>query len=98
MTQTPPIIHETTAGGGRYVVQLDSGPAARMTYKLTAPHVITIDHTYVPDEFRGHGVAAALVQRGIEDARRNGWRIIPQCSYVAAQFRRHPDWADLLAD
>jgi len=98
MTETPEIIHETASGGGRYFVRLDDdGPEARMTYKTTAPGIITIDHTFVPNEFRGHGVAAALVNRAITDARQNNTKIIPQCSYVAAQFHRHPEWADLLA-
>ncbi len=32
----------------------------------------------------------------IEDVRRNGFRIIPICPYVRAQYRKHPDWADVM--
>ncbi len=39
----------------------------------------------------------ALVEALIEDARSEGFKIIPTCSYVAAQFDRHPEWADLRA-
>ena len=46
---------------------------------------------------RGGGVAQLLVEALVADAREQGFRIVPQCSYVAAQFRRHPEWADLLA-
>jgi predicted GNAT family acetyltransferase len=56
------------------------------------------DHTYVPPEGRGLGIAAALVDALIADARERGFRIVPQCSYVETAFRRHPEWADLLAD
>jgi uncharacterized protein len=90
------IRHETTETNGRYVLTAENGVEAKLTYIIGAPGVITIDHTFVPDQFRGQGIAAALVARAIEDARQNGTRIIPQCSYVAAQFRRHPEWADLL--
>lgn len=55
------------------------------------------DHTLVPPEIGGRGVAAKLVEALIADARSHGFRIHPACSYVAAQFKRHPEWADLLA-
>ena len=56
------------------------------------------DHTFVPPEGRGQGIAAKLVDALVEDARREGFTIQPQCSYVEAAFRRHPEWADVRAD
>lgn len=56
------------------------------------------NHTYVPHEARGKGIAAQLVDALIADARKEGFKIVPQCSYVEAAFRRHPEWADVLAD
>jgi predicted GNAT family acetyltransferase len=56
------------------------------------------DHTYVPNEARGKGVAMKLVEAMVEDAREQGFRIEPVCSYVVAAFRRHPDWADVRAE
>jgi predicted GNAT family acetyltransferase len=49
----------------------------------------------VPSEIGGRGVALHLVEALIADARAEGFLIDPQCSYVAAQFKRHPDWAGL---
>lgn len=89
---------EDTATGGRYVVALGDGAEAEMTYRWTAPDVMVIDHTGVPRAFRGAGIARLLVDRMIADARADGTRIVPLCSYVAAQFERHPEWANLLAD
>lgn len=54
-------------------------------------------HTIVPPEIGGRGVAARLVDALIEDAREQGFRVDPVCSYVEAAFRRHPEWADLKA-
>ena len=85
---------EETAGGGRYSYRVD-GHEAEMTFAKAGEGVIVIDHTLVPDAFRGQGVALALVTRGVEDARAAGRKIVPLCSYAAAQFRRHPEWSDL---
>jgi len=88
---------EESGESGRYVIYLPGGAEAEMTYHRTRPGTIAIDHTGVPPEFRNLGLALKLVQAGIADARAEGARIVPLCSYVAAQFRRHPDWAPLLA-
>lgn len=59
--------------------------------------VLTAEHALVPPEIGGRGIAARLVEALITDAREQGWKIVPECSYVAAAFNRHPEWADLLA-
>lgn len=55
------------------------------------------EHTLVPREIGGRGIAGKLVDALVADAEAEGFRIVPQCSYVAAQFERHPEWARLLA-
>lgn len=82
---------------GRYVIHLAPGYDAEMTFRKQADGTIIIDHTGVPPEYEGRGIAARLVKRAIEDAREQGFKITPVCSYVVAQFRRHPEWADLRA-
>lgn len=56
------------------------------------------NHTYVPPEARGKGIAAALVEALVADAREQGFKIEPECSYVEAAFRRHPEWAEVRAE
>jgi len=68
----------------------------RLTWKERGG-VRVADHTLVPKEIGGRGVALKLVEALVADARQQGFRIEPACSYVAAQFDRHPDWADLRA-
>ena len=58
---------------------------------------LVADHTLVPPEIGGKGVAAKLVEVLTADARAAGDTIEPQCSYVEAAFRRHPEWAELRA-
>ncbi|HEY9010570.1 MAG TPA: GNAT family N-acetyltransferase [Devosia sp.] len=91
------VTREEHGDSGRYVVYLPGGAEAEMTYHKSGPNRISIDHTGVPPEFRNQGIAIKLVEAGIADARKEGTKIVPLCSYVAAQFRRHPDWAPLLA-
>ena len=55
-----------------------------------------IDYSFVPPAYRGRGVALRLIRTAVEDARRTGTKISPLCGYVAAEFRRHRDWADVL--
>jgi len=52
-------------------------------------------HTFVPDALRGRGVAGQLVDAAFTAARKAGVKIDPQCSYVDAYMRRHPETADL---
>ncbi len=88
---------EDGATRGRYVIHLAPGYEAEMTYRKAADGTITIDHTGVPPDYEGRGIASRLVNKAIEDAREQGFKITPLCSYVVAQFRRHPEWADLRA-
>lgn len=81
---------------GRYFVVAPGGEVAEMTFTKAGADTIIIDHTGVPDAFRGQGVGLALVTRGVEDARAAGKKIIPLCPFAAAQFKRHPEWADVL--
>jgi|SRR5579872_2018736 len=68
---------------------------AVLTYSIRGNEV-SLDHTYVPDAFRGRGVAAELVRAAINEARQRGWKIYPRCSYVVTFFERHPEFADVL--
>lgn len=86
---------EDSGSKGRYVVRQD-GAEAEMTFTRVGKSQLIIDHTGVPDAFRGQGIGARLVARAVEDAREAGLKIIPLCPFAAAQFRRHPEWADVL--
>lgn len=86
---------EETASKGRYIYRVGDDEA-EMTFSKAGEGLVIIDHTLVPDAFRGQGVGLALVTRGVADARAAGKKVLPLCTYAAAQFRRHPDWADVL--
>jgi predicted GNAT family acetyltransferase len=87
---------EDNGSKGRYVLREPGGAEAEMTFTRIGEHRIIIDHTEVPDAFRGQGAGLRLVTRAVEDARAAGKKIIPLCPFANAQFRRHPEWADVL--
>ncbi|MFO1326119.1 MAG: GNAT family N-acetyltransferase [Rubrivivax sp.] len=58
--------------------------------------VVSLTHTEVPVSHEGRGIAALLVRAALDWARREGLRVRPLCSYVAAYMRRHPETQDLL--
>lgn len=89
--------HDSGASGEYHATVPGSDRVARLTWKARGDGVRVADHTLVPRELEGRGIAAALVDALVADAREQGFRIVPQCSYVEAKFRRNPDWADLRA-
>lgn len=96
-TEEPRVEREEQGQAGRYVIHLGPDAEAEMTFRRVAPGIVAVDHTFTPPAFRGHDIALKLMTRLLEDARTEGFRIIPICSYVASQFKRHPEWSDLLA-
>lgn len=92
------ITKEQTATGGRYVARIDGvAGEGQLVFSTRSATLISADHTEAPDTMRGTGAALALVEHMIADARANGFRIIPRCPYVKAQWKRHPEWDDVMA-
>ncbi|MGB0085967.1 MAG: GNAT family N-acetyltransferase [Rhodomicrobiaceae bacterium] len=81
---------------GRYVARVAGiDEVAELTFTKINPHLISADHTGVPDALRGRGLGLALAMRLVEDARAARVKIIPLCTYLNAERRKHPEWADV---
>jgi uncharacterized protein len=89
MTQ---VMHEPDKN--RFLALVD-GVECVLDYRL-AGAVMTITHTGVPETVGGRGIAADLMHFALESARTLGWKVVPDCSYAAVYFKRHPAFADLL--
>ena len=81
----------------RYEAEID-GHLAVAEYLLEGDDRVVFTHTFVPPELRGRGVAKKLVRTALEEARQEGRRVVPQCSYVALFIRRNPEFQALVAD
>lgn len=80
----PTIFHDTdnerfSVSPGETGAQADS---AVLEYRLSSDGVIDFHHTFVPPEFRGTGVAEALVRKGIVWAREQGYQVEASCWYA----------------
>lgn len=91
------IQHKQADSKGRYWTAVDDGPEAELTYSRAGKNLIIIDHTGVPETYRGKNVGMRLVERAVQDAREMGYKIMPLCPFAAAQFRRRKDWQDVLS-
>lgn len=93
------IEREMTQTKGRYVAKIAGVEGeGELTFSRASPTMVIADHTLAPDSMRGMGVARAMVDRLIADARAEGFKIFALCPYVKSQFDRHPEWADLQAN
>lgn len=98
MAQAIEIIRTDETTHGAYRAELaEGGQAAELTWQARGRARIAT-HTFVPPEMRGGGIAHQLVEAMVADAREQGFTIEPQCSYVDALFRRHPEWTDVRAE
>lgn len=72
-----------------------NGKESYLYYRLR-DNVMDLASTYVPQEMRGKGIAAKIVEAALKFARENKYSIIPSCSYVDVYIRRHIEYKDLL--
>lgn len=100
------ITHHAQGQGGKYVAEIEGEtqqgylewePQTGLPQEDVGEDVRVATHTVVPRAIGGRGIAGMLVDRLIADAREQGFRIVPQCSYVAKKFDENPEWGELRA-
>ncbi|MEN2369925.1 GNAT family N-acetyltransferase [Leuconostoc lactis] len=80
--------HET----GRYFLEADGKRLAEITYTtINDGQTYAINSTIVDPALRGQGVAAALLDAVVDEARANGMTVHPICSYARKAFFNQPD-------
>lgn len=72
------------------------GSTAFIEYKLAGQTLFLI-HTEVPQELEGKGVGGAIVQKALQYAKDNDYKIVPICPFVQAYLKRHTEWNDIVA-
>ncbi|MEO1143367.1 MAG: GNAT family N-acetyltransferase [Pseudomonadota bacterium] len=84
------IVYNDSDTKGHYVGSVNGNfEVAELTTSKVSPSLVIADHTFVPESMRGQGMARALAERLIADARSAGQRIVPLCPFVRSFAERN---------
>ena len=75
---------------GAFVVEEGDERLAEMVIAISGQRLI-IYHTEVSEKLRGQGIAGKLLDQMVAYARDNALKVVPLCTYVHAQFKRHAE-------
>ena len=50
------------------------------------------------DYLLGTSHARPCIAAALADIRRQGLKVVPQCSFVAVYIKRHPEWSDMVSE
>jgi hypothetical protein len=86
---------EPVRTGDSFTIRLDAEKYAYVKYHISgnAPY---IDSTFVPEEYRGQGLAETLVKAVLNYAAEKKLKIVPNCSYAKRYIEKHPEYQNLL--
>lgn len=79
----------------RFELEVD-GEIAFADYRRDGD-VLTVMHTEVPGHLAGRGIGSLLVRGVLDIARAQRLGVVPRCPFMKAYFKRHSEYADLLA-
>jgi predicted GNAT family acetyltransferase len=82
----------------RFIITLAPDAEAYISYERLADGTLDLQHTVVPRAWREHGIGTTLVQQTMDIARREGFRVIPTCPFIATWLDRNLEYSDLSAE
>ena len=77
-------------GKGAFILEDQGKELGRMEVSLHHNEIIAYHTEIIPEE-EGHGYSKRLVEAVTEYARMNHLTIVPLCSFVQSQFKKHED-------
>lgn len=90
------IQHKKINNKGLFFVERDGNILAEMTYTMSSPDKMIIEHTEVSDELRGQNVGYQLVHTAVDYARKHNIKIIPLCPFANSVFKKKTEYQDVL--
>jgi predicted GNAT family acetyltransferase len=83
-------------GRRRFEIEVDGSVAGLLNYRETGDGLDLV-HTEVSPGYEGRGFGEQLVKYALDEAERDGHKVVPSCSFVAAYIQRHPRYQPLVA-
>ena len=71
------------------------GNIAFLEYKRSRDWLFLI-HTEVPETMEGKGVGSTIIQKTLQYAKDNNYKIVPICPFVQSYLKRHKEWHDII--
>jgi len=81
---------------GHFFVSVDGKEEAKMTFVFAGNDTFIIDHTEVNPGHNGKGFGKKMVDRAVDFARENNYKIIPLCPFAKSVFDKTPEFKDVL--
>lgn len=66
----------------RFLIRLSEDDIGVIEYQKQKGKVLVMYHTGVPEKYRGQGIAEKLAIYAFTWAKENGYKVVPQCSYL----------------
>lgn len=80
----------------RFEAEVD-GHTAIIEYTVR-PGILILDHTEVPKELSGQGVASEMVEKVLLQIELRGLKVVPECPFIKKYINRHPEWKSIIAE
>lgn len=90
------IKHEHKTTEGEFYYEENGVRLAYLSYHMEAGHWLRAEHTVVDPTLGGRGIGKLLLEQCVLFTRKNQYKIVPLCPFVAAQINKTPDWQDVL--
>ena len=94
-TAEPAVVNDTDRH--RYEIRADERLAGFAEYRVRRDGTVVFTHTEIQPDVDGRGLGGELARAALDDARRRGVGVVPQCPFIAGYIERHPAYADLVA-
>ncbi len=91
------IEHQQEGKNGTFYIEQQGNRIGESLYSMDG-NEINIYHTEVDGQFQGKHIGDQLIAGAVDYARKNNLKILPTCTFAQAEFRRHKDYDDVLAN